>query len=48
MSPSKLDRRTWLRGCLGAAAMFGLDAALPRRTNAALLGQKEQIKVTKI
>ncbi|MGH9720225.1 MAG: galactonate dehydratase [Bryobacteraceae bacterium] len=28
--------------------MFGLDAALPRRTNAALLGQKEQIKVTKI
>ncbi len=48
MSPSNLDRRSWLRGCLGAAAMFGLDAALPRRTNASPLGQKEQIKVTKI
>ena len=49
MSLSTLDRRTWLRSALGAAALFGLDgAALPRRTNAAAIGQKEQIKVTKI
>ncbi len=49
MSLSKLDRRTWLRSMLGSAALFGLNGALlPRRTNAAWLGQKEQIKVTKI
>ncbi len=49
MSLSKLDRRTWLRSMLGPAALFGLNGALlPRRTNAAALGQKEQIKVTKI
>ena len=49
MSLSKLDRRTWLRSALGAAALFGLDGAvLPKRTNAAALGQKEKIKVTKI
>jgi galactonate dehydratase len=49
MSHSKLDRRTWLRSMLGPAALFGLNGVLPpRRTNAAALGQKEQIKVTKI
>jgi galactonate dehydratase len=49
MSLSKIDRRTWLRTMLGPAALFGLNGALlPRRTNAAALGQKEQIKVTKI
>src|SRR5687767_5441894 len=49
MSLSKFDRRSMLRGLLGSAALFGLNgAALPRRTNAALLGQKEKIKVTKI
>jgi galactonate dehydratase len=49
MSLSKVDRRTWLRSMLGPAALFGLNGVLPpRRTNAAVLGQKEQIKVTKI
>jgi galactonate dehydratase len=49
MSLSKLDRRTWLRSLLGPAALFGLNGAfLPKRTNAAALGQKEKIKVTKI
>jgi len=49
MSLSKLDRRTWLRNALGPAALFGLNGVLPpRRTNAAVLGQKEPIKVTKI
>jgi len=49
MSLSKLDRRTWLRNVLGPAALFGLNGAvLPKRTNAAAIGQKEQIKVTKI
>jgi galactonate dehydratase len=49
MSLSQLDRRTWLRSMLGPAALFGLNGALlPRRTNAAAIGQKEQIKVTKI
>jgi galactonate dehydratase len=49
MSLAKLDRRTWLRNVLGPAALFGLNGAvLPKRTNAAAIGQKEQIKVTKI
>jgi galactonate dehydratase len=49
MSLSTLDRRTWLRCALGTAAAFGLNGAvLPKRTNAAAIGQKEQIKVTKI
>jgi galactonate dehydratase len=49
MSLSTLNRRTWLRSALGTAAAFGLNGAvLPRRTNAAALGQKEKIKVTKI
>ncbi len=49
MSFSKIDRRTWLRNMLGPAALFGLNGVLPpRRTNAAALGQKEPIKVTKI
>ena len=49
MSASKLDRRSWLQRMLGSAALFGLNGAvLPKRTNAAAIGQKEQIKVTKI
>ena len=49
MSLSKLNRRTWLRNALGPAALFGLNGVLPpRRTNAAVPGQKESIKVTKI
>src|SRR5215510_8881510 len=49
MSNSKIDRRTWLRSMLGPAAFFGLNGAvLPRRTNAAALGNKEQVKVSKI
>src|SRR5262249_21655361 len=49
MSLSKIDRRSWLRSMLGPAALFGLNGAvLPRRGNAAAIGQKEQIKVTKI
>lgn len=49
MSLSSLGRRTWLRSALGTAAAFGLNGAiLPKRTNAAALGQKEKIKVTKI
>ncbi|MBO0862110.1 MAG: galactonate dehydratase [Chloracidobacterium sp.] len=48
MSFSKINRRSWLRGMLGPAAMFGLSGALPKRSNAASIGNKEQIKVTKI
>lgn len=49
MALSSLDRRSWLRTALGAAAAFGLNGeVLPKRTNAAQLGTKEPIKVTKI
>ncbi|MFN0124513.1 MAG: galactonate dehydratase [Blastocatellia bacterium] len=49
MSPSKSDRRTWMRNALGAAALFGFEGvAAPKRTNAAAIGQKEKIRVTKI
>jgi galactonate dehydratase len=43
-----LTRRNTLAALLGPAAAFGLGAALPERTNAAQIGARESIKVTKI
>src|SRR3990170_8590296 len=45
----RLDRRSLLRGALGAAALFGLDGVIaPKRTSAAPIGPNEKVKVTKI
>ena len=44
-----LNRRKTLGALLGPAALYGLDGALaPRRANAAAIGTREQVKVTKI
>lgn len=47
--PDRSDRRSLLRGALGAAALFGLDGVLaPKRTAAAPIGPNDKVKVTKI
>jgi galactonate dehydratase len=47
MSP--IDRRTWLRGLFGGSAALGLSAAWgAQQTDAAQVGPKDVIKVTKI
>jgi galactonate dehydratase len=44
-----MDRRSFLRGSLGAAALYGLDAMFTcERTDAAAVGPNDSIKVTKI
>src|ERR671918_643354 len=49
MSPMQMDRRSWFRCVLGAGALYGLDAVFTcKRTDAAQVGPKDNIKVTKI
>ena len=49
MSSSRIDRRTWFRGLFGGSAALGLSAAWgAQRTDAAQVGPKDNIKVTKI
>ena len=49
MSSSPMDRRTWFRGLFGGSALLGLHAAWgAKRTDAAQVGPKDNIKVTKI
>ncbi|MCC7174599.1 MAG: galactonate dehydratase [Bryobacterales bacterium] len=49
MSQDKMGRRSWLRGLMGAGAVSGLDSVfVAERTNAAQIGPKDNIKVTKI
>ena len=49
MSTSPIDRRTWLRGLFGGSAALGLHAAWgAKQTDAAQVGPKDNIKVTKI
>jgi galactonate dehydratase len=49
MSSSRIDRRTWFRGLFGGSAVLGLEAAWgAKRTDAAQVGPKDNIKVTKI
>ena len=49
MSSSRIDRRTWFRGLFGGSAALGLTAAWgAQRTDAAQIGPKDKIKVTKI
>jgi len=49
MSRYEIDRRSWLRGLIAPGALFGLDAMFTaERTDAAQVGPKDNIKVTKI
>jgi galactonate dehydratase len=49
MSSARIDRRTWFRGVFGGTAALGLQAAWgAKRTDAAQIGPKDNIKVTKI
>jgi galactonate dehydratase len=49
MSTSQIDRRTWFRGLFGGSAALGLHAAWgAQHTDAAQVGPKDNIKVTKI
>jgi galactonate dehydratase len=49
VSTSQIDRRSLLRGLLGPAALFGMDAMFTaKRTDAAAVGPNDNIKVTKI
>lgn len=49
MSSARIDRRTWFRGLFGGTAALGLAAAWDaKRTDAAQIGSKDKIKVTKI
>ena len=49
MFNSRIDRRTWLRGLFGGSAALGLQASWgAQRTDAAQIGPKDNIKVTKI
>ncbi|MGH9661426.1 MAG: galactonate dehydratase [Bryobacteraceae bacterium] len=44
-----MNRRSWLRGLIAPGALLGLDAMFTaKRTNAAQIGPKDNIKVTKI
>ena len=46
---SRMDRRSWLSSVMAAGGLFGLDAAFTaERTDAAEIGPKDNIKVTKI
>lgn len=48
MSFVQTDRRTLLRGLAGATTLLGLDSFTAKRTDAAAVGPKDKIKVTKI
>jgi galactonate dehydratase len=44
-----MDRRSWLRGLAGSGALLALDSVFTaERTNAAQIGPKDNIKVTKL
>ena len=49
MASTRIDRRTWFRGLFGGTAALGLHASWnAQRTDAAQIGPKDNIKVTKI
>ncbi len=44
-----MNRRSWLRGLMGSGALLGLDSVFTaERTNAAQIGPKDTIKITKL
>ena len=48
MTRPQVDRRSWLRSLIAPGALFGLEAMRAKRTDAAQIGPKDNIKVTKI
>jgi len=49
MSQASINRRSWLRGLIGAGAVSGLDSVfVAERTDAAAVGPNDNIKVTKV
>ncbi|MGE5571314.1 MAG: galactonate dehydratase [Rhodospirillales bacterium] len=49
MAQFPLNRRSWLRGLIGSGALFTLDSVFTaERTNAAQIGPKDNIKITKL
>ncbi|HOK44966.1 MAG TPA: galactonate dehydratase [Bryobacteraceae bacterium] len=49
MAEFPLSRRSWLRGLIGSGALFTLDSVFTcERTNAAQIGPKDNIKITKL
>ena len=49
MSRSGMNRRSWLRGLIGAGSLVGMDVMFTaERTDAAAVGPNDEIKVTKI
>ncbi len=49
MSRFRMNRRSWLRGLIGGGVLFGMDALFTaERTDAAVVGPNDTIKVTKI
>jgi galactonate dehydratase len=48
MPPLKTDRRSWLRSLIAPGALLSLEAMRAKRTDAAQIGPKDSIKVTKI
>ncbi len=49
MAQFPTNRRSWLRGLIGSGALLGLDSVFTaERTNAAQVGPKDAIKITKL
>jgi len=48
MTPVKTDRRTWLRSLLVPGGLLSLEAMRAKRSDAAQIGPRDNIKVTKI
>ena len=49
MSRFRMNRRSWLRGLIGGGVLLGMDALFTaERTDAAVVGPNDTIKVTKI
>jgi len=49
MACSQMNRRSWLRGLIGAGSLVGMDAMFTaERTDAAAVGPNDEIKVTKV
>jgi galactonate dehydratase len=48
MMRQQIDRRSWLRSLIAPGALFSLEAMRAKRTDAAQIGPKDNIKVTKI